>query len=132
MNKYIKLLDCTVEELTSPHTCEICKEENIPQSVLDKLEITNQYMKDLKKTEDLRPLGHTGSKHYWDPQVFIRCIKCKNWYHCGCASPPVKNFPEPHVKYQCGDCDIPNLFSMETPPEVFEPRKRTKVTSYRI
>ncbi|CAO3623035.1 unnamed protein product [Cunninghamella blakesleeana] len=125
------MMEINIEEHLQPHTCGTCKKEKLPQYAYDNLGIDEDYLKGLEKTKDLRPIGHTGKGKYWDPQVFIQCTICNRWYHCGCTSPPLKNYPEPFVKYRCGECDPGNIFVID-PSIVHQPRKRTKIASYRV
>lgn len=75
--------------------CSECGNEELPSSVLERLNISEEYMQDLEKTKHLRPNGYTGRGTYWDPRVFIDCCKCDRVYHCGCIDPPIRNFPSP-------------------------------------
>lgn len=40
-------------------------------------------------------------------------------------------FFRPFVKYRCGECDAANIFVVD-PTIVHQPRKRTKIASYRV
>jgi hypothetical protein len=73
--------------------CHICHQTKVPQSTLDSLGITEEYIANLATTKHKRLNGSTGRGKAWDPATFIECPDCKLAFHCGCPAPPVKNYP---------------------------------------
>lgn len=73
--------------------CHTCHQMEIPQSTLESLGITKDYIINLATTKHKRLKGFTGRGKAWDPATFIECPHCKLKFHCGCQSPPVRNYP---------------------------------------
>lgn len=73
--------------------CSICLQHEFPKETWDKLNLRHDYLQFLEDTKDKRKPGHTGSNHFWDPRVFIKCSECASILHCGCPYTPIKSYP---------------------------------------
>lgn len=86
-----------VGKSTAPPSNEMCAEcgkKEIPMRVANDLGVSSKHMRHLISIRPSKKPGHTGQGKDWDPGVLVQCETCRKYYHCGCTSPPIRNYPE--------------------------------------
>lgn len=78
----------------SSAVCAECRKKEIPMRVANDLGVSAQDMRHLISIRPTKKPGHTGQGKDWDPGVLVQCDSCHKYYHCGCTSPPIRNYPE--------------------------------------
>jgi hypothetical protein len=78
----------------SSERCAECSKKEIPMRIANDLGVSSKDMRHLISIRPSKKPGHTGQGKDWDPGVLVQCGACRKYYHCGCTSPPIRNYPE--------------------------------------